>query len=97
MSLTREERALLERLGVENVRQRLDHAGSGGGSVISGLGPSFGMTRSDVEAWLAEKDQEARKMQLDILWWAKTAAFIGAAGILVAIAIAVIGYIWPAK
>jgi hypothetical protein len=37
------------------------------------------------------------QMQLDTLRYAKAATWIGVAGIVVAIAIAVIGYIWPAK
>jgi hypothetical protein len=95
MTVAPEQRAELERLGVENVRQRLDHAGSGAGSVVPGLGPSFDMTRGEVEEWLAEKSQEATKLQLNILWWAKAAAWIGFAGILVAIAIAAVPYLWP--
>jgi hypothetical protein len=49
------------------------------------------MTRGDVEDWLAEQDREATKRQMDTLWWAKAAAWIGAAGILVAIVIAALG------
>jgi hypothetical protein len=72
MPLSESDRAELERLGVDNVRQRLV-PGSGGGSVVPGLGPGFGMTRGDVEEWLAEKSQEAAKLQLKILWWARAA------------------------
>jgi hypothetical protein len=38
MPLSLSDRAELDRLGVDNVRQRLV-PGSGGGSVVSGLGP----------------------------------------------------------
>jgi hypothetical protein len=55
------------------------------------------MTRSDVEEWLAQEDRAAQKLQLDILWWAKAAACLGAVGIVVAVAIAAVGYIWPTK
>jgi hypothetical protein len=37
-----------------------------------GIG-GFGMTRGDVEQWLAERNREATKLQLDTLWWAKAA------------------------
>jgi hypothetical protein len=97
MPLPPEHRAELERLGVENVRQRLDHSGPGAGSVVPGLGPSIGMTRGDVEEWLAERSQEATKLQLDILWWAKAATLIGGVGILVTIAIAALSYVLPSK
>ena len=45
MPLSPDDRAELERRGVDNIRQRLDHAGAGSGSVVPGLGPNFGMTR----------------------------------------------------
>jgi hypothetical protein len=90
MPLSPSDRAELDRLGVDNVRQRLDFSGPGTGAVVPGLGPGFGMTRGDVEEWLAEKGREAAKLQLDILWWAKAAAWIGLIGILVTIAIAVL-------
>jgi len=87
----------LERLGAENVRQRLDHAGPGGGAEVPGLE----MTRSDVEAWLAGEDRATVKLQAErqaqTLWWAKAATVIAGAGIVVSIIIAVVGYIWPAK
>src|ERR1700677_1841324 len=83
----------LEGLQTANVRQRLDHAGPGASSVVPGLRPQFGMTRSDVEEWLAEKSREAANLQLNILWWAKAGALIAGGGILVAIAIAIIPHI----
>jgi|HubBroStandDraft_4_1064222.scaffolds.fasta_scaffold146036_2 hypothetical protein len=94
MPLSESDRAELERLGVDNVRQRLV-PGSGGGSVVPGLGPGFGMTRGDVEEWLAEKSQEATKLQRDILWWAKAATWIGVTNILVMIALTALSFIWP--
>jgi hypothetical protein len=45
MPLSPNDLAMLERLGTDNVRQRLDHAGPGAGAVIPGLGPHPGMTR----------------------------------------------------
>jgi hypothetical protein len=91
MALSREDRAYLEGLGVENVRQRLAHAGPGGLDVAPALGRSGSeMTRSDVEVWLFEKDQATQQLQLDILWWAKAAALIAALGIAVMIVIAIV-------
>ena len=97
MPLSPNDRATLERLGTDNVRQRLDHAGPGPGAVVPGLGEQFGMTRSNVEEWLAEEGRKAAKLQLDILWWAKAAAIIGAVGIGVTIAIAAMPYVFPTK
>jgi hypothetical protein len=94
MPLSSSNRAELDRLGVDNVRQWLV-PGSGGGSVVLGLGPGFGMTRSDVEEWLAEKSQEATKLQLNILWWAKAAFWVGVTSILVTLAITALSYILP--
>jgi hypothetical protein len=94
MPLSESDRAELERLGVDNVRQRLV-PGSGGGSVVPGLGPGFGMTRGDVEEWLAEKSQEAAKLQLKILWWARAAFWVGVTSILVTLAITALSYIFP--
>jgi hypothetical protein len=91
MALSDADRAELNRLGIENVKLKLSYAGPGAGSVVRGLGPGYGMTRGDVEDWLAEQDREAARRQIDTLWWAKAAAWIGAAGILVAIVIAALG------
>jgi hypothetical protein len=103
MPLSESDRAELERLGVDNVRQRLVPGSgggsvvpsSGGGSVVPGLGPGFGMTRGDVEEWLAEKSQEAAKLQLKILWWARAAFWVGVTSILVTLAITALSYIFP--
>jgi hypothetical protein len=95
MPIGGENRAELDRLGVENVRLQLMHAGPSRGSVVPGLGKrpdqQFGMTRGDVEDWLAEQTRVAARQQADILWWAKAAAIIGLAGIAVAIIVAVLG------
>jgi hypothetical protein len=94
MPLSESDRAELERLGVDTVRQRLVFSGHGD-AVVPGLGPG-GMTRSAVEDWLAEKSQEATKLQHDILWWAKAATWIGVTSILVMIALTALSYIWSA-
>jgi hypothetical protein len=91
MALSETDRTELNRLDVENVKLKLGHAGPGPGSVVPGLGPGFGMTRSDVEDWLAERSKEAAQQQSDILWWAKAAAYISAAGIVIAVIIALLG------
>ena len=62
------------------------YASAGSGSVVPGLGDGK-MLRSDVEVWLAEKDEAARKraekLQEDTLWWAKAAAWLSGIGIIV--------------
>jgi hypothetical protein len=84
----------LERLGMDNVRDRLRYADAGPGAIVPALGDGK-MLRGDVENWLAQKDkalrEHAQKLQEDTLWWAKAAAWIGVAGILVAMAIAALG------
>lgn len=86
MALTPGQVRELERLGVDNVRERLRYAGPGGGSIVPGLGDGK-MLRSDVEGWLGEQDKAARKraekLQEDTLWWAKAAAWFSGVGIIV--------------
>jgi len=45
------------------------------------------MLRGDEEDWLAERDkalrERAEKLQQDTLWWAKAAAWVAGAGIIV--------------
>jgi hypothetical protein len=73
-------------MAVPNVCQRLRYAGAGPGSIVPGLGDGR-MLRGDVEDWLAAKDnalrERAEKLQEDTLWWAKAAAWIAGAGIVV--------------
>ena len=82
------DRAELDRLGAENVRLKLAYSGATPLSVVPGLGSE--MLRGEVEDWLAEKYREANKLQHDILWWAKAAAWIAGIGILIGIAIGVL-------
>jgi hypothetical protein len=93
MSLSLSDRTELDRLGIDNVRLKIAYAGPGPGSVVPGLGPGFGMTRSDVEEWLAEQSRDASRLQLNILWWAKAAAWISLFGIVVAMVIAGLAYL----
>jgi hypothetical protein len=86
MALTPDQVRELERLGIDNVRERLRYAGPGGGSIVPGLGDGK-MLRSDVEGRLGEQDKAARKraekLQEDTLWWAKAAAWLSGIGIIV--------------
>jgi hypothetical protein len=55
--LTDEQRAELETLGPETVRVKLNLGGTGRGASVHGFETApFGLTRSDIEAWLAGKD-----------------------------------------
>jgi hypothetical protein len=94
MTLSATDRAELERLGLDNVKMKLGYAGPGPGAAVIGLGPGFGMTRGDVEEWVAEQTRAATKLQIDTLRWAKAAAWIGVAGIAVSAALAVLDKIW---
>jgi hypothetical protein len=91
MALSETDRAELNRLGIDNVRLKLAYAGPGPGSLVPGLGPGYGMTRSDVEDWLAERSRADAKQQSDILRWAKAATWLAGIGIVVAIIIALLG------
>ena len=86
MPLTFDQARELERLGMDNVRERLRYAGASPGSVVPALGDGK-MLRGDVEDWLAERDkalrERAEKLQQDTLWWAKAAAWVAGAGIVV--------------
>ena len=88
MGLTPDQVCELERLGVDNVRDRLRYAGASGGAIVPGLGDRSQMLRRDVEDWLVEQDKVARKrvekLQEDTLWWAKAAAWLSGVGIIVA-------------
>ena len=93
MALSENDRANLDRLGIENVRLKLTYTGPGPGLLAPGLGPGLDMTRDDVEEWLAEQSRKAAKQQDDILWWAKAATWVAAIGVVVAaigIAVAIV-------
>jgi hypothetical protein len=66
-------------------------------TIILSLRSGSELARTDVEAWLSEKNDAAQQLQLGILWWPKAAALVSAAGIAVAVAIAALGYVWFAK
>jgi hypothetical protein len=89
MSLPAADRTELDRFGVENVRLKLPFANPGSDTPVPGLGARFGMKRGDVEEWLAEQTREAARLQLRILWWAKAAAWIGIAGIIIGVLVAI--------
>jgi hypothetical protein len=93
MALTPDQIRELERLTADIVRHRLPHAGPSPRSAVPGLGDGK-MTRGDVEDWLARQDRalrdHAESLQLDILWWAKAAAWIGVVGIAVGAAISLL-------
>jgi hypothetical protein len=90
MPLSKEDAALLEEFGVDNVRLQLASAEPGAGAEVVGLGPGFGMTRRDVRTWLAEKTKAAEALQNRILWWAKAAIILTAIGIAVSAAMTIV-------
>ena len=84
MALSENDRAKLDRLGIENVKLKLTDAEPGPQSAVPGLGPDLDMTRGDIEEWLSEQSRKAAKQQDDILWWAKAATSVAAIGFVVA-------------
>jgi hypothetical protein len=93
MALSENDRAKLDRLGIENVKLKLTDAEPGPQSAVPGLGPGLDVTRGDIEEWLSEQSRKAAKQQDDILWWTKAAtlvAAIGVAAIGIGIAVAIV-------
>jgi hypothetical protein len=93
--------AELERLGLSEVRLHYERAGMDDSRTVATL-LDGGMLRRDVGAWIAEKEREAQAkadqitaksqhIQAQTLRWAKAAAWIGVAGIVVAIILAFVG------
>jgi hypothetical protein len=85
--LTDEQRAELEALGPETVRIKLLQAGAGRGAALSGFkfGGAFGITRRDVEDWLAEKHAEEAVERKSTLQWAKIAGWAAIVSIAVTV------------
>lgn len=95
--LTGEQRAELEVLGPEIVRTKLIQSGAGPGAALQGFKSApLGLTRSDVENWLAEKyvlETQERKRTLS---WVIVAAWAGIAGVVVGI-VGIVVTVWLAK
>lgn len=95
--LTDEQRAELEALGSEIVRTKLIQPGAGPGAALQGFKSApLGLTRSDVENWLAEKyvlETHERKRTLS---WAIVAALASIAGVVIGI-IGIVVMVWLAK
>jgi hypothetical protein len=81
MALSENDRAKLDRLGIENVKLKLTDAEPGPQSAVPGLGPGLDVTRGDIEEWLSEQSRKAAKQQDDILWWAKAATLVAGIGV----------------
>jgi hypothetical protein len=94
MSLTREQRAELEGLGPELVRQKLLGAGVAPGTAVKGFKTASYLLRGDIEDWLTEKQSEGMIVQRHTLWAAMIAAGVGFASLVVALA-ALWFAIWP--
>ena len=93
MALTPEQRALLEKLGPELVRQKLlEGGGTGRGAAVRGFGTD--LFRGDVEDWLAEKHREALSLQRRTFWAVIVAGGVGIASLVVAF-ITLWFTIWP--
>ncbi len=73
MGFSAEARQGLDKLGVDNVRLKLQYAGSGRGALVPGL-LDDNQLRGDVEDWLAERNRQSDKLQAETLWWAKATA-----------------------
>jgi len=95
MALSREQRAELNALGPDNVRQKLFESGAGRGALVRGF-RCGDIGRGDIEDWLAEKYVEETAMQRGTLRWAQIAGCAGIAGVVVGVA-AVFVTIWLAK
>ena len=93
MALTTEQRAYLEKLGPELVRQKLlEGGGTGRGAAVRGFGTD--LLRGDVEDWLAEKHRETLSLQRRTFWAVIVAAGVGIASLVVAF-VTLWFTIWP--
>jgi hypothetical protein len=76
--LTPEQRRVLEELGIERLKMRLDPmvTGIGDGASVFGLKPDI--TRRQAEQWMMDKLRAEKRLddkeKGDTLWWAKAAA-----------------------
>jgi hypothetical protein len=79
VALTPEQRAELEALGPENVREKLSLSRPGRGAAVAGFKTGHfsagDLTRGDIEDWLAEKHVEDAAIRNSILRWAKIAGW----------------------
>jgi hypothetical protein len=74
--LTDEQRAELEALTPEVVQIKLIQSGAGPGAAVQGFKSApLGLTRSDVEAWLAENFVKETRDGKSTLCWAKIAGW----------------------
>jgi|RhiMetdeSRZDD1v2_1073273.scaffolds.fasta_scaffold1825482_1 hypothetical protein len=83
MSLLDADGQELERLGPENVRSKLAHAGADWGAIVPGLGTGT-ILCGDVEDWLAELGRESAKREADVLFFNKAAAWMAGLALLFA-------------
>jgi hypothetical protein len=87
MSLTRKQRAELEALGPELIRQKiLETKGVAPGTAVKGFKTASYLHRGELEDWLIEKQGEGTIVQRYTLWAAVIAAGVGIVSLLV---------IWP--
>jgi hypothetical protein len=94
MALTDEQRAELDALDIETIHGKLRLAGPGQGAAVAGFktGP-LGLTRSDVEAYLAERVVRELKAQRRASITSLLVAVVGVVATIVGIGVMV----WLAK
>jgi hypothetical protein len=90
MALTLEQRAELETLGSGTVRTKLIQPGHGAGAALQGFKTApLGLTRSDVEDWLAEQHTKEEQRERSILFWARLAGIVAIIGVAATIGTAI--------
>ena len=96
MPLTPEQRAELELLGPDLVRQKLLGVGTGRGAAVSGFkGAEDYLLRGDIEDWLSEKHSEDFRVQRSTLRWAKIAGWAAIISVVVGLATLWFTIFWP--
>jgi hypothetical protein len=88
MALTKEQRAFLEKAGIDVARIKLMNYDQTGSQGMVGFSREMIIVRADVEGWVSEETRQDQKQQRRILRWAMIGGCAAIAGaILTAVAL----------
>jgi hypothetical protein len=90
MTLTSDQRAVLDRYTIEDLGQQLRYAGPGPGAVVPGLGDNM-MSRGDVQAYIFEREHKAARTQRRL---PRVSILVTVIGIVVSATVAGLIFVW---